>query len=545
MKMKRVYTLLILLSLISGSLISKDIKVASWNVENLFDMQRDSTEYEEYIPGRHNWTERMMRKKLEHIADVICDLDADLIALQEVENENILRKLQKLLAKTGCTYRYRAIAKDSGRAVHVALLSKLKIAYSREIYPKRYGQQRAILEVGLDTSKSLTLFINHWKSQKGPESGRVVYAKALRKRLESLPIKSEYIALGDFNSDVIEYRRMDAKHNDTGGISGINQILRTTIGRHTLRCDDLERCPQKEFCLCNLWMELPAKDRWSHNFFGKKRALDAILIPKTLLDGRKWEYIRGSFGVFRPDYLFGRHGEIKRWEYRNGRHRGRGYSDHLPIYALFHLEEPSFYERIGSIFSKEETKRQKSDTSQKREKRVESIEELIDSFEKSSLTFPVLLEDLSVIYSNGRTAVLQKSPGKRAILLYGCAYGLKISGRYDIEIFDMKNYKGTPEITDMEIVRTKGRVRKEDFIEKFDPSMLKKSNISKVVSDIEGRYRNGYILSGGKRIRVYFKKRKQRPKNGSRIKIMRAQIGYYNGRYELVVWSSKDFIVER
>ena len=65
------YLLLLLLPIL---LFSKPFKVATYNVENLFDAKYQGSEYKEYIPGKHNWNRRMVDIKLNHTAEVICDL---------------------------------------------------------------------------------------------------------------------------------------------------------------------------------------------------------------------------------------------------------------------------------------------------------------------------------------------------------------------------------------------------------------------------------------------------------------------------------------
>jgi len=102
------YTLVMrifLLFILPFLLCAKPFKVASYNVENLFDAAYQGTEYEEYIPGRHNWTKRMAQIKLDRTAEVICDLDADIIALQEVENESVFNALQSLQQRFAQTWR--------------------------------------------------------------------------------------------------------------------------------------------------------------------------------------------------------------------------------------------------------------------------------------------------------------------------------------------------------------------------------------------------------------------------------------------------------
>jgi len=47
-------------------------KVASYNVENLFDTVEDGSEYKEYIPNnRHNWNKKTYKIKLKILQDFI------------------------------------------------------------------------------------------------------------------------------------------------------------------------------------------------------------------------------------------------------------------------------------------------------------------------------------------------------------------------------------------------------------------------------------------------------------------------------------------
>jgi predicted extracellular nuclease len=89
--MKKLIILLLLLPIL---LLSKELVIASYNVDNLFDDINNGTEYSDYILNKHNWNSITFKKKIEHIARVICELNADVIGLQEVENGNALKELQ-------------------------------------------------------------------------------------------------------------------------------------------------------------------------------------------------------------------------------------------------------------------------------------------------------------------------------------------------------------------------------------------------------------------------------------------------------------------
>ena len=195
------YFLLLFLPLL---LFSKPFKVATYNVENLFDASYQGNEYESYIPGKHNWNQRMVDIKLNHVAEVICDLDAEILGLQEIENANIFAQLKKRLKRVGCGYRYSAISSKKDAPIQVALLSRFPIKKQRELQVSYSPRVRNILEVEVNVNgEPLWIFVNHWKSRAyhGVESKRLKYAKVLKKRLDTLSKSKSYIILGDFNTD--------------------------------------------------------------------------------------------------------------------------------------------------------------------------------------------------------------------------------------------------------------------------------------------------------------------------------------------------------
>jgi endonuclease/exonuclease/phosphatase family metal-dependent hydrolase len=528
---------------------AQTLKIASYNVENLFDMQRSGYEYKEYQPNRHGWTASMLSKKIAHLAEVICDLDADVIGLQEVENDAVLSQLQKVLKRVGCDYPYRAITHTKQTPIHNALLSKVALKKSKDIVIFRNGKHRSILEVMLKTDAPLYLFVNHWKSKAGPESQRLPYAKAMAKRIASLPTGAEYIMLGDFNSDYHEYQTMTAKHNDTQGKTGINHILKTIQGDALVRWHHLTAGYHY-----NLWLELPSYARWSHNFYGDKEGIDAIIVPASLHDGGSWEYQKGSFGVFKPDYLFGKRGRVKRWEYKHGKHTGKGYSDHLPVYALFSLGEvsqkkPKSVGVWASVMSWWDGDKEPSTPAEKAmieietstEPKAVSIATLIDS---QRLEKPVMLKDVKVIFKHRDTAIIKQHPEGRAILLYRCAAEMEVGQSYDILVYLKKQYKGLDELVDISVVRERTTIRSTDYIPRFTPEMMnQRVFINEVVAKIEGVIKKRKIIVNSTPVALYFKKGIKRPKDGSRIRIKRAQIGYYKNHNELVVWDQNDYQV--
>ena len=404
--------------LFTFSLNATTLKIASYNVENLFDMQNNGTEYKEYKPNKYNWTRKTFQKKLLNTAEVICDINADIIGLQEIENENVLKLLKKRLAKVGCNYKYHAITHKKKSAIQVAILSKIPIQNTKELIVNRKLKYRNILEVKfiLD-NKPFYIFNNHWTSKHSDERKRILSAQRLVKRLKQLPKGSEYIILGDFNDAYNEYLKESP--------SAINHVLKTINKEEEFfRINTLAT---KTFSHYNLWLELDNYKRWSHNFYGEKQALDSIVLPSTLFDAKGLEYVNDSFSVFKKRYLFHKKGYIFRWLIKKGRHQGKGYSDHLPVYALF---------STSRAFRKEKS----------------SIEiSSIDTLHSASPHFPCLLKNVKVILEEKNRVIVSQKNASKKIVIYGIEETMHLGARYDIMVYKRKKYKGSYEVTDFEI----------------------------------------------------------------------------------------------
>ncbi len=333
--------LLVLLCFIT-SIEAKTFKVVSYNLENLFDLTRDGTEYPEYIPNTgYGWTKDIANIKYANIARVLKDLGGDVVALQEVESKKALITLRDRLKDLGIDYSYLEIADSRATPVKCAVLSKFPIVKKEEIRVDN-KVARNILKITLDVDGNrIILFINHWKSKRGAESIRITYAKALRREIDKLKEDVDFILIGDFNSNYNEYKTFQNSDrlNDTGGITGINHSLKTIKDSEMVNEKILTKQAANEY-LYNLWLEVSTTRRWSYNFFGKKGSPDNIIISKGLYDDKGISYSDNSFNKFQPNYLFKRKA-IYRWQMAkrgNGRHLGKGYSDHLPIFAHFSTE---------------------------------------------------------------------------------------------------------------------------------------------------------------------------------------------------------------
>ena len=315
------------------------LKIATYNVENLFDLEKKGYKYKEYKPyGKSLWNKKNYKIKLQNLSHVIKDIDADIIALQEIHSLRALKDLRFTLKQKGLYYQYYSIAKKKNTAIKVAILSKIPFVYSKELSVTSSFKYRNILETKFKIDgKELYIFTNHWKSKAGPESMRIASAKVLRERVKQIGFDKNIILLGDFNShyeEHIKFKR-NRKHNNTNGKTGINHVLRTL--KQNQKASDVK---YKKNNFYNLWYDTNEKKRYTYIFRGKKEALDNILISQSLLNKKNISYVKNSITNFDKKYLFKKK-QIYRWQVSRAKirkHKGKGYSDHLAVIAKFSVK---------------------------------------------------------------------------------------------------------------------------------------------------------------------------------------------------------------
>ena len=67
----------------------KNVSVASWNVQTFFDSVTDGNEYAEFLSAKSKWSSEKYQKRVERLCEIISQLDADIVALEEVEKESL------------------------------------------------------------------------------------------------------------------------------------------------------------------------------------------------------------------------------------------------------------------------------------------------------------------------------------------------------------------------------------------------------------------------------------------------------------------------
>lgn len=205
------------------------IRVATWNVEWFYDDfkpdNRSDLAKQNSAPSREEW-----EWKLNEVARVIAELQPTILALQEVENRDVIFKLTKVLEeKYKLKYRYAFIdGFDFGTEQDVALLYQSGLVefsrreQSQEMYASKefYNLSKHLIgrfEWGTgDERESLLVLTAHFRATPEQEELRKRQGRLVHEWIKpALEQGENVIVLGDFNS---EYKAANPEPNSDLGI---------------------------------------------------------------------------------------------------------------------------------------------------------------------------------------------------------------------------------------------------------------------------------------------------------------------------------------
>jgi len=184
-------------------------KLATFNIKNLFDADDDPYHADEGTPPKP-------RDELERVAGVIRELDADILALQEVEERGYLERFLNVLLPD---LDYKHVVHFEGndlRGIDVCLLSRLPIGAvtsfrhlrfrDQENVPRRFNRDLLSVEVLPQSGDAFEVWVVHLKSNHGgkevAEPIRLGESREIRRlidqRLSEDP-QAQFVVCGDFN----------------------------------------------------------------------------------------------------------------------------------------------------------------------------------------------------------------------------------------------------------------------------------------------------------------------------------------------------------
>lgn len=232
--MKRIFVILGLTACLAW-IRAEDLRVVSYNVENLFHPKHDTVcidsttfiekdDYEWTPDGERRWSYTRYYRKVENIARVLTNIGewdgVDIVGLQEVENALCLKRLCYTLRPS--EYDFVHYESPDPRGIDVALIykkSRVDTLNSKPLpIPSPQGREsreeklvtRDILYVcvRVDKRDTLHLFVCHLPSQRGgaaeSEWKRTAVKEILQRSIDSvyaLHPAAKIIVMGDMNSE--------------------------------------------------------------------------------------------------------------------------------------------------------------------------------------------------------------------------------------------------------------------------------------------------------------------------------------------------------
>lgn len=308
----------------------RNMTVAFYNVENLFDLEDESGKNDdEFTPeGDKNWDRTKYRKKLADISRVISGINEgdlpEIVGLCEVENESVVADLVQtgLLANGN----YQVIHHESPdfRGIDCAVVYRPDefsvldyVAVPVYVEGSAEFKTRDILYVKGRTRnrEELHLFVNHWPSRMGgvekTDPKRVAAARILKEKIDSLmeaDNRARIIILGDMNDEPD------------------NRSVQEVLGA---------KAPSDaNAMLVNLMFPEDERGKGTYNYRGTWNMLDNVIVSRSLLDEKGFRCMEQQGYIFHEEWMedVGQEGDIfPRRTYKGSNYNG-GVSDHFPVY---------------------------------------------------------------------------------------------------------------------------------------------------------------------------------------------------------------------
>ena len=196
-------------------LVSKEIVVASYNVENylLIDRQKDGTLIK---------NSPKPEQEIAAVVKVLSQIQPDIVGLIEIGDESMLEDLRRRLRAAGLDYSYREWVKGADEQRHICLLSKFPIVERNsrddvrfELDGRTLRMNRGILDVTVEVNPDyrLRLVGAHLKSRRVvPEYDQALMrakeAWSLREHIDEILAaapNTNLLLFGDLNDTKNEY----------------------------------------------------------------------------------------------------------------------------------------------------------------------------------------------------------------------------------------------------------------------------------------------------------------------------------------------------
>lgn len=275
-----------------GEISGEPVKILTWNLHNFFDTVDDTSNAEDDSVSQADYTE-----KLDAAVAILAELDADIMVLQEIENETVLADLNDALG--GDYGQQHVLQGHDPRGVDIAVLSKIQftdiVSHLDDSFvvegtqAPQFTFTRDLLEYHFQVGEQKVVLLGvHYKAKGPPDNPDKRLAEAQRTRavadaLTDADPSLGVVVLGDYN-DLPDSPPLDA-------VVGADPAYRSAA----------------EY--------VASEDRWTFDFMGTLELIDHQIANPVM------------FGRLDPENVVIRHGNDVDIA-----------SDHHPLMATYLLE---------------------------------------------------------------------------------------------------------------------------------------------------------------------------------------------------------------
>lgn len=358
------------------------IKVAFWNLQNLFDAELSDIAADLGFTAENGWTVPVVEAKLNRLAEVIRLMHdgamPDLLGLCEVENRGLVQRLVDLLDAD--RYAIAHVESPDIRGIDVSLIYDKRIFRLHPDHPitahwvtNRYPT-RNIFEVPLllgEQDTELIVFVNHWPSRSQgiyeSEPLRIGVANHLGMLVdERLKVpRADYLGMSDTEETLREINRKwnrnvlimgdlnDEPHNRSvtdylkasSGIDHLEEELKPggPAGSRSHIPSPAAYFGRQAYLFNCMWKQSGYPDAGTYyysNSTNTMQTLDQFIISRGLYYGLQGlRFNPDSIQIFRPDLMAssGKGRPVRFTFSKDGQTSPKGYSDHFPITAVLEV----------------------------------------------------------------------------------------------------------------------------------------------------------------------------------------------------------------
>lgn len=356
-----------------------DIKVAFWNLQNLFDTELSAIAADLGYTAAQGWTEEVVEAKLDQLAEVIRLMHdgkmPDLFGVCEIENKGLLNRLVSRLDADRYTIAH--IESPDIRGIDASLIYDRHVFYPHPELPIRAVKvsnrfpTRDIFEVPLclhGHDAELIVYVNHWPSRRmgkfESEPLRISVASHLGQLIDdhlkvdrvdylSMPDTEETLTLlnqrwnrnillmGDFNDEPFDRSILDYL-KASNGTDHLEEPIKASRSREYTPTPSTYFADQAYLFNC-MWPFLAGPDIGTLYYSGATNTmsvLDHFMVSRGLYYGEQGLKLDPtSVKIFTPDLMRSRRKKRPvRFDFdKTGTKKPKGYSDHFPITSLIQL----------------------------------------------------------------------------------------------------------------------------------------------------------------------------------------------------------------